>query len=138
MRGPVVSRSSDETVASLVAWLATSGAGTSHQGFPLVDRSGEISGVITLRDIRGAAGAARLGSLIRRPPVVAYDDESLRAAADRMVVTGVGRLPVVSRTAPRRPIGMITRSDLLQAHARRLEETHQLVQSLDVRRIWAD
>ena len=55
-----------------------------------------------------------------------------------MVVTGVGRLPVVSRTAPRRPIGMITRSDLLQAHARRLEETHQLAQSLDVRRIWAD
>jgi H+/Cl- antiporter ClcA/CBS domain-containing protein len=138
MRAPVVQRSADETVAALLLWIETGGAGTFHQGFPVVDRAGEMIGLITLRDVRGAAGTAQLGSLIRRPPVVAYDDESLRAAADRMVVTGVGRLPVVSRSAPRLVIGMISRSDLLQAHAQRLEETHRVVQSLDVRRIWAD
>jgi CBS domain-containing protein len=138
MRVPVVQRSADETVSALLAWLATGGAGTSHQGFPVVDRSGDMIGVITLRDVRDAAGTAQLASLIRRSPVVAYEDESLRAAADRMVVTGVGRLPVVSRSAPRRVIGMISRSDLLQAHAQRLEEAHVAEQSLSVRRIWAD
>jgi predicted transcriptional regulator len=39
-----------------------------------------------------------------------------------MVREGVGRLPVVARSNPRKPIGMVTRSDLLVAHKRRLEE----------------
>jgi hypothetical protein len=42
-----------------------------------------------------------------------------------MVNQGVGRLPVVSRKAPERVIGMLTRSDLLAAHARRLNENDQ-------------
>jgi hypothetical protein len=33
----------------------------------------------------------------------------------------VGRLPVVTRANPRHPIGILTRSDLLAAHQRRLE-----------------
>ncbi|HEY6807538.1 MAG TPA: chloride channel protein [Gemmatimonadales bacterium] len=138
MRRPVVSRSQEETVGAFLAWVSAGGAGTSHQGFPVNNAAGEIVGVVTLRDVRAAPGHATLGSLVHRPPVVAYDDESLRSAADRMVVTGVGRLPVVGRADPRRVIGMLTRSDLLQAHARRLEEAHRTEQSLDVRRIWAD
>jgi len=39
-----------------------------------------------------------------------------------MVREGVGRLPVVERKAPRRVIGIISRSDLLSAHQRRLAE----------------
>ena len=39
-----------------------------------------------------------------------------------MVREGVGRLPVVSREDPRKVVGMLTRSDLLSAHRRRLEE----------------
>jgi hypothetical protein len=37
-----------------------------------------------------------------------------------MVAKDIGRLPVVARGAPRRVIGMLTRSDLLAAHQRRL------------------
>ncbi len=37
-----------------------------------------------------------------------------------MVREEVGRLPVVTRDAPRTVIGMVSRSDLLGAHARRL------------------
>jgi len=50
-----------------------------------------------------------------------------------MVQEEVGRLPVVSRAAPRKPIGMLTRSDLLAAHRRRLDETHVAEQSLSWR-----
>jgi len=35
-------------------------------------------------------------------------------------------------------VGILTRSDLLAAHGRRLEETSRAEQSLDLRRIWAD
>ena len=40
-----------------------------------------------------------------------------------MVRENVGRLPVVERANPRRLAGFITRSDLLSAHARRLDES---------------
>ena len=75
----------------------------------------------------------RLRELIRRPVAVAFEDSSLREAADHMVQEEVGRLPVVARSAPRKPIGMLTRSDLLAAHRRRLEETHVAEQSLSWR-----
>ncbi|MBW7934089.1 MAG: CBS domain-containing protein, partial [Gemmatimonadaceae bacterium] len=40
---------------------------------------------------------------------------------------GVGRLPVVAREAPDRVVGIISRSDLLDAHATRLDEAHRRV-----------
>ena len=42
--------------------------------------------------------------------------------ADHMVREDIGRLPVVSREDPRKVVGMITRSDLLRAHEKRLAE----------------
>jgi CBS domain-containing protein len=39
-----------------------------------------------------------------------------------MVNHDVGRLPVIERTHPGRLVGMITRSDLLSAQRRRLDE----------------
>ena len=52
-----------------------------------------------------------------------YLDNSLREAADQMVRENVGRLPVVAREDPARVVGVITRSDLLRAHEKRLAET---------------
>ena len=52
---------------------------------------------------------------------------------NHMVREGVGRLPVVSREEPRKVIGMLTRSDLLTAHRRRLDEIDLSEQHLDLR-----
>jgi predicted transcriptional regulator len=71
--------------------------------------------------------------LIHRPLAVAFEDTSLREAADHMLQEEVGRLPVVTRVEPRRAVGILTRSDLLDAHRRRLEETHVAEQSLSWR-----
>jgi hypothetical protein len=46
------------------------------------------------------------------------------AARDHMVREGVGRLAVVDREEPFKVVAMLTRSDLLTAHRRRLEEAH--------------
>jgi hypothetical protein len=40
-----------------------------------------------------------------------------------MVNHDIGRLPVVTRNAPGRVVGMITRSDVLGAHRKRLIAT---------------
>jgi chloride channel protein, CIC family len=62
-----------------------------------------------------------------------YEDNTLRDAADQMVVERVGRLPVVRRGADREVIGIVSRSDLLAAHAPRLEAAHRVK---PVRRLW--
>jgi CBS domain-containing protein len=85
--------------------------------------------VVTRHEIADASGASglaelRVEQLLKRAPAVVFEDSSLREAADIMVGLGVGRLPVVSRAAQHQVIGMLTRSDLLSAHARRLHENH--------------
>jgi H+/Cl- antiporter ClcA/predicted transcriptional regulator len=112
----VITLRDDQTVAEVEDVTAT------HQGFPIVDGEGRLAGVLTRKDFMHARPDARLRELIRRPSAVIYPDMSLRDAADHMVQEDVGRLPVVSRDDPSRPIGFITRSDLLRAHERRLEE----------------
>jgi H+/Cl- antiporter ClcA/predicted transcriptional regulator len=119
----LVSLRADDSVEQVRSWIATRGSGTSHQGFPVLDDAGHLVGVLTRRDLLDPdhPGSRRLRELIRRPPVIVYDDRTLRDAADHMVNHDIGRLPVVSRST-RRVIAMLTRSDILTAHRGRLHE----------------
>jgi CBS domain-containing protein len=132
---PAVTLAADDTVAAARAFLLSQAEGSRHQGFPVVDERGELIGVITQRDVLGPQpGELRLRHLVRRPPAVVFEDCSLREAADHMVTEGVGRLPVVSREAPRKVIGMLTRSDLLDAHRSRLDAAQRAEQAIARRR----
>lgn len=100
--------------------------GQRHQGYPVLDSSGRLVGVVTRSNLIEPSqpedlGGRTVGQLISQPPVVAYVDETCRTAAERMADAGVGRLPVVTREDPRRLVGMVTRSDLLKARKRYLE-----------------
>jgi len=123
----VIALSGTDTLADLRKWFGSGTQASEHHGFPVVDASGQLLGVVTRHEIADPSHAAELPveKLIKRAPIVAFDDNSLREAADLMVNGGVGRLPVVSRAAPLQLIGMLTRSDLLAAHARRLNENDQ-------------
>ncbi len=115
----VVSLSAHERVSDVRDRLDTD-ASTSHQGFPVLDSEGLLVGVVTRRDLYAGDSSATVADTVRRAPAVVYGDSTLRDAADMMVNEGVGRLPVVERDAPRRVIGVLSRSDLLAAHAPRL------------------
>jgi H+/Cl- antiporter ClcA/predicted transcriptional regulator len=119
---PVVILRADDPVDRVRGWMARHAEGSAHQGFPVVDDDDRLVGVVTRRDLLDPAatqGAVR--ALVRRPAAVIFDDSSLREAVDHMVREGVGRLPVVARDDPERVIGMITRSDVIAAHAPRLD-----------------
>ncbi|HEU4753149.1 MAG TPA: chloride channel protein, partial [Armatimonadota bacterium] len=133
---PVVTLQAGDTLEKTRAWLAQRGPGTRHQGYPVLDKAGRLMGVVTRRDLMDPAhpGDRRIQELIRRPPVVAFEDNSLREAADHMVHEGVGRLPVVSPERPDHVIGIITRSDLLAAHKRRLQEASHARRHIRIRR----
>jgi CBS domain-containing protein len=113
----------DRTVESARTWLASGEPGTTHQGYPVVQRDGTLLGVVMKREIEAASvdGTRTVGSLVKRPPAIIYDTQTARNAADHMVREGVGRLPVVRRVQPTRVVAIITRSDLLEAHERRLD-----------------
>ncbi|MFN2546958.1 MAG: chloride channel protein, partial [Myxococcales bacterium] len=131
---PVVTLNADDALSAVRDWLTSRGPESTHQGFPVVDSRGDLVGVLTRRDLREAKDGVRVRDLIKRPVAVVYEDTSLREAADHMIAEGVGRLPVVARADPRKPVGILTRSDLLAAHRRRLEETHVAEQSINWRR----
>jgi chloride channel protein, CIC family len=122
----VVALPADRSLLEVRAWLTSDLPEAHHQGFPIVNAAGHLLGILTRRDLLQKAHDAfsPLEKLLTRPPVVVYDDSSLRDAADHMVRHDVGRLPVISRQNPGKLVGIITRSDLLKAHRRRLSETH--------------
>ncbi len=120
MSRDVVTLDATETVGAARAWVASRAGGATHQGYPVVDRaSGALLGVVTRRDLldEAARDDARVRELVKRAPVVVRAQDSLREAADTLVHAGVGRLPVVKDGAL---VGIVTRSDILGAHRRRL------------------
>jgi CBS domain-containing protein len=98
----------------------------------VIDDQGRLIGVVTRRDLlrRGLPGDALVVSLVRRPPLVVEENHSLREAADHMVEADVSRLVVVSPEDSHRMVGILTRGDLLAAHAQRLREAHSATRHL--------
>jgi H+/Cl- antiporter ClcA len=130
---PAVTVQAEMSAGELAAWLGSGAPGTEHQGFPVCDAAGTLVGVVTRRDLaRARDSAAKVATLATVPAVSISEDGTLREAADLMTLAGVGRLPVVARSDARRAIGVLTRSDLLSAHRRRLEEAHALRRGLDL------
>jgi H+/Cl- antiporter ClcA/predicted transcriptional regulator len=113
----------DDTLDSVRQWISTRAPGTTHQGFPVLDNAGVLVGVLTRRNLLDpdTAGQKQLKELIQRRPSFVYDDLTLRDAADHMVRHDIGRLPVLSR-GQSKVVGILTRSDLIRAHRRRLVE----------------
>src|SRR5262249_32227988 len=119
-----------------------------HQGYPVVGADGGLVGVVTKSDLLqewlgplllGDEGGLETGPVItydvaRRSPITILPRESCRTAAERMASANVGRLLVVSRDDPKRLLGLITRSDLLKARARALEEESERERFIPLRR----
>jgi CIC family chloride channel protein len=119
-----------ETVAELSARIAKGEPGLlRHPAFPLLDRHQNLVGIVTRGDLVRAFEKDRSGRMTvleagARDPAVAYPDESVDEALNRMLRRGCGRLPVVSREEPRRVVGYLGRAAVLNARLQRAEEEH--------------
>jgi CIC family chloride channel protein len=119
----IVSLKAGDSLAAVRTWLASGEHAAHHHGYPVVDAAGALAGVVTLRDLTDPAAdpSAPVSAVIKRPPAVIFEDNTLREAADHMLSESVGRLCVVRREEPWRLLGIVSRSDLLEAHRSRLE-----------------
>ena len=98
-----------------------------RQGTPIVDAHGRLVGIITRSDLMNSLDADPAGGIAvldagARTPIVAYEDDLIREAVERMLRHGIGRLPVVDRRDPGRLVGYLGRSGVLAARQRLLDE----------------
>jgi H+/Cl- antiporter ClcA/CBS domain-containing protein len=128
----VVTLRADDTLSEVRRWLTEGGPERSHQGFPVLDRSGTLMGVVTRRDLVASDTPqdAKLAEIVKQPVRFVYEDCTVRQAADHMVNHGVGRLPVMTRDARPKLVGILSRSDVLSAYRRRIEESKPELPSL--------
>ena len=103
----------DVTAAEAIADLDQ--RGLRHQGYPVVEGD-RLVGVVTRTMLLAATPTTRVDAMIDRVPVTARPRETARAAAIRMAHADVGRIVVVDDAS--RPVGIVTRSDLIAALAR--------------------
>jgi CIC family chloride channel protein len=86
---------------------------------------------LTLQDIDRAheQNKQRVGEACTRSMEVAFADEPLCAALQRMSRRDIGRIPVVSREDPRQLLGMLRRADIIHAYqvalVRRASQRHR-------------
>jgi CBS domain-containing protein len=102
---------------------------TCHQGMLVTDATGKLAGLITRGDVMRALANDPSGNMTvldaaSRDLIVTYPDESLHAAAAKMLRHNIGRLPVVDRNQPQRVVGYLGRSGIMAARLRRLDEEH--------------
>ena len=131
-------RTSDE-LGEVRQWMNSGRERAQHQGYPVLDDAGRVRGVITRRDLLDPdkPGLTRIGDMLRRAPIVVFEDHNLREAADLMVAENVGRLVVVARDDPWRMIGILTRSDVMAANSRRIREMRDTNRQIRIRQTFA-
>jgi CIC family chloride channel protein len=106
-----------------VAELLTKLRDTGHHGFPVVDKNGNLVGMVTLSDIeavmaKGDVSDLTVGDIASKSIVVAYPDEYVHDVFVRLGTREVGRIPVVARNNPKSLLGVLQRHDVLVAYAK--------------------
>ncbi|HML95720.1 MAG TPA: chloride channel protein [Thermodesulfobacteriota bacterium] len=123
----VSSLETGRTLREIKSWLNSGLDGSGHQGYPVLDENGELKGMLTRKDVFSSSlpDTARLFELVTRRPVTIYEDDTLRDAMDVMSENDIGRLPVVIRSHPGRVVGILTRSDVMTANKKHLNEARR-------------
>jgi CIC family chloride channel protein len=109
----------DMPLAKLGEKLLTTG----RHGYPVVDKDGNLDGIVSLEDYRQAiakdptsANQLLVRDIANRDVVTVYPDETLGVVLRRMAPNDLSRLPVVARDNPRRLVGLVRRNHIIQAH----------------------
>ncbi|MEK4521412.1 MULTISPECIES: DRTGG domain-containing protein [unclassified Psychrobacillus] len=86
---------------------------TSHGGFPVVDRSNKLVGIVTARDVIGRNSNEMIEKVMTKNPIAITMKTSVASASHRMIWEGIDLLPVVKESNYLE--GVISRQDVLKA-----------------------
>jgi CIC family chloride channel protein len=99
---------------------------TGHHGFPVLDGSGHLSGVVTLADLESCVQSGNVdlpvGNVATKALFVAYPDQSLYEVL-QAATKDYGRIPVVDSQDNSHLLGVLRRQDIIEAYRRRVVQT---------------
>jgi CIC family chloride channel protein len=105
-----------------LAKLAESIADSKYHSFPLVDKDGNLTGILSYLDYHDVVHDRDLDHLIvakdiaTSEVITVYPDDSLYAALEKITPKDFSILPVVSKENSKRLLGIITRRDIIGAY----------------------
>ena len=109
-----------------LAQIADRFAKSKHHGFPVVDKQGNLKGIVTLADVEAKLSSKNLeltvADIATTQLITAYPDETLHDVVHRLGSNEVGRIPVVDRKAPSHLIGVLRRYDIVKAYAKAISK----------------
>ncbi|MBE0595993.1 MAG: chloride channel protein [Desulfuromonadales bacterium] len=101
-------------------------ASTRHTNFPLVNRTGELTGIISVQDFMGVVFERDLMDLVVIKELATLDvitvtaEEDLDQAMKKIGYRNIEQLPVIDREGGRKLVGIISRRDMVSAYNRAL------------------
>jgi CIC family chloride channel protein len=105
-----------------LAKLAETIGDSKYHSFPLVDRDGNLTGILSYLDYHDVIHDRNLDHLIvakdiaTSEVVTVYPDDSLYAALEKITPKDFSILPVVSKENSKKLLGIITRRDIIGAY----------------------
>jgi len=88
-----------------------------HIGYPVIDDKGDFLGVVTLEDASKVEKIDRdhtlVSQIIHRKPITITANETALEALKKMSEFETGRLLIVDPENPKKPLGIVTKSDLM-------------------------
>lgn len=113
----IVTVSPNETLVEIMKKIESTG----HLGYPVVE-NGKLIGIITFEDVEKVPfeerAKVKVKGVMPKRLIVTYPDETLEDVLRKLIENNIGRLPVVDRNDKTKLLGIITRSDVMKAHAR--------------------
>ncbi len=101
-------------------------ASTRHTNFPLVNRIGELTGILSVQDFMGVVFERDLMDLVvikelaTLKVITVLEDDDLDGAMQKIGYRNIEQLPVVDRKTGRKLVGIISRRDMVSAYNRAL------------------
>lgn len=101
-----------------------------HEWFPVLNRAGELTGVVTAQDVQKALASgdlhATVETLATKEIVAVTPENSLQDVLTRFHIRDLGHLPVVEPGNPRKLVGIISRVHVIRAYNQALLRKHFL------------
>ena len=88
-----------------------------HMGYPVVNKNGELAGIVTFDDISKVPSSKRkevpVKEIAHKKLVTVYPDDSAMDVYEKMSKHEIGRILVVDKENPKKLLGIITKTDIM-------------------------